>query len=327
MSKDNIFNLVIFLVIVAIGGWLGVNFYKAYQPKEHFLQGQIEAREYAISSKVAGRVGRVFVKKGDMVKKGDKIFSIISPELNAKIDQAKAGQLAADALYKEAKEGARKEQIRAAKEEWKKALSAYELYKKTYDRVHALYLEGVMSKQKNDEAYTQFQTYKYTKNAAYEVYKMALRGTREQTKLAASAKASAAKSAVKEVEAYAKDLNIVSLYDGEVDNILLYSGELSPSGFPVVNIVDMNDSWVVLHVREDELKKFQKGSHFYAQIPALNLKKVKFVVTYISVMGTFASWRATNSEDGFDMRTFEVEATPENAIKNLRVGMSVLVKR
>ena len=78
--------------------WLIISFYKAYAPKPHQIQGQIATREYKVSSKVAGRIGSVLVKRGDNVKKGDLIFTIESPELEAKLTQAKAGYEAAKAL-------------------------------------------------------------------------------------------------------------------------------------------------------------------------------------------------------------------------------------
>jgi len=44
-------------------------------------------------------------------------------------------------------------------------------------------------------------------------------------------------------------------------------------------------------------------------------------------MGDFATWRATDTGKGFDMRTFEIEARPTGVIEGLRVGMSALVER
>ena len=40
------------------------------------LQGQIEAREYNVSSKVPGRVEQVLVRRGDNVAEGDLLFAI-----------------------------------------------------------------------------------------------------------------------------------------------------------------------------------------------------------------------------------------------------------
>ncbi|PID47850.1 MAG: hypothetical protein CR967_02790 [Proteobacteria bacterium] len=320
-------NLILILIILAIFIWLGMTFFKAYKPKPYQLQGQIEAQSYSISSKVAGRIEKVFVKKGDRVKKGDLIFSINSPELQAKIDQAKASKDAAKALAQQAKSGARKQQISAAYDNYKKAKVASNLAKKTYERVNNLYKDGVVSKQTKDEAYTKYQASIYTKEAALQMYNLAREGTREETKLAALNKEKAAASVVAEVEAIASDLNIKSFYDGEVNNVLLQSGELAPTGFPVVQITDMNDAWLVLHVREDELEKFKKGSTFKGKIPALGNKSFTFKVSFISVMGDFATWRATDARKGFDMKTFEIEARAVEPIKDLRVGMSVLVEK
>ncbi len=323
--KDKIINLFLFLVVAAIFVWLGMTFYKAYEKKPEVLQGQIEAQTYSVSSKIAGRVDKVYVKKGQKIKKGDIIFRINSPELQAKINQAIAEKDAASAMLKKAKNGARKQKIAAAYDNYEKAKVASELMQKTYKRVKKLYQSGVISKQKVDEAYTKYKASVFTSKAALQMYEMAKEGSREETKDLALQKQKAAKSKVEEVESYAKDLSIKSFYDGEVSNILMQSGELAPTGFPVVQITDMNDAWVVLHVREDKLKDFKVGSEFTGFIPALD-KKVTFKVSFVSVLGDFATWRATNIKDEYDMRVFEVEARPKQKIKDLRVGMSVVVR-
>lgn len=325
-TKNLLFNTILLIIILAIFIWLGITFYEAYQPKPHQLQGQIEAQSYSVSSKVAGRVDKVYVKKGDRVQKGDLIYTINSPELKAKISQAKAGKKAAKALAKEVDLGARKQQIAAAHDTWQKAKVASLLAKKTYKRIDNLFKDGVVSKQTRDEAYAKFEASKFTQKAAFQMYNLASEGTRQETKIAAKEKEKAAASVVEEVEAFAKDLKIKSFYNGEISNILLQSGELAPAGFPVVQITDMNDSWVVLHVKEDRLKKFKMGSKFKGKIPALDDKEYTFKVSFVSVLGSFATWRATDLRDDYDMRTFEIQARPIEHIKDLRVGMSVLVR-
>ena len=43
-------------------------------------------------------------------------------------------------------------------------------------------------------------------------------------------------------------------------------------------------------------------------------------------MGEYATWKATESGKGFDMRSFEVELRAVEPVKDLRVGMSVLLE-
>ncbi|MFT5697814.1 MAG: HlyD family secretion protein [Desulforhopalus sp.] len=316
---------VIFTIFAAIVAWLSYTFWLAYQPKPVRMQGQIEAQQYNISSKIPGRIDQVKVRKGDIVEKGQLIFTILSPEIDAKLVQAQAGQDAADAVAEQVYTGARKEQIEAARDKWRQAKAAADLMEKTFERIDNLYVAGVVAEQKRDEVETKLIGARFAENGALQMYKMAQDGAREEDKKAATGKARMAAGAVTEVEVYAADMRIESWHNGEVAQILLQSGELAPQGFPVVTVIDMSDAWAVFHVREDRLADFTKGSEFTAAIPALGDASYTFKVDHVAVMGDFATWRATDGDKGFDMRTFEVEARPVEAIDGLRAGMSVII--
>ncbi|OQX58799.1 MAG: hypothetical protein B5M52_04640, partial [Helicobacteraceae bacterium 4484_230] len=171
--------ITVVLVMLAIALSALYVFYKVYQPKPLRLQGEIDAQSYSVSSKVPGRIESIMVKKGEIVKEGDLVFTIASPEVNAKLKQAKAAKAAAGALAKEADKGARKEQIQAAHDEYQRAKVATELLEKTYKRIEALYKDGVVSQQKRDEVYTKYKAAQYQENAAKQLYVMAKEGARE----------------------------------------------------------------------------------------------------------------------------------------------------
>lgn len=314
-------------VIVALVIWLIYTFYLAYLPAPERIQGQIEAQHYSISSKVPGRIEKVLVRKGDEVNRGDLIFTILSPEIQAKLQQAQAGEKAAEALSEQAEKGARAQEIAAAKTQWQKAKAANELMEKTYNRVNNLFKDGIVAEQKRDEAFTQWQAAKYSEGSAYQMYALTKEGAREEVKKAAKEQKNMAIGAVAEVEAYIADTKINSWHNGEVSQVLLSEGELAPQGFPVVTIVDINDAWAIFHIREDSLKDYPKGQKIAVSIPALGEDNFTFEIAHVAVMGDFATWRATDSAQGFDMRTFEVEARPLEHIPLLRVGMSVLLNR
>lgn len=309
------------IVIVIIGCGL----YLSFKPKEQVFQGQIEAKEYNISSKIAGRIDEVLVRKGDKVNKGDLLFTIDSPELNAKLMQAKGGRDAALAMEKEANAGARKQQITAAREQWLKAKAAANLANATFDRVEALFNDGVIARQKRDEAYTKWQAANYTEQAAYAMFEMAKEGAREETKAAAKGNVARAEGAVKEVNGILADSQMRAIHSGEVTDVLLQKGELAPSGFPIVSLLDIQDAWAVFHIREDAVNDFKDGQLVEVEIPALN-NSFKFKVNHVAVMGHFATWRSTEAGHDYDLRTFEVELRPVTPIKDLRVGMTALIK-
>ncbi|MDF1876355.1 biotin/lipoyl-binding protein [Sulfurimonas sp. SAG-AH-194-L11] len=323
--KDKLIYIVMAFVL-ALVVWVSYTFYEAYEPKQIVLQGEIDAESYSISSKLPGRISEIFVKKGDYVEVGDTIFSISSPEVQAKLAQAKAALDAAGAQKIQANNGARKEQIQAAHDQWQKAKAAEELMYTTYQRIQTLYDEGVVSEQKRDEVFTKYKAAKYTSNAALQMAVMAKEGARYEVIDAADAQERVYAAKVDEVNAYIDEIIAHSFHEGEVSQVLIHSGELAPTGFPVVSIIDIKDAWAKFAVREDYLKEFVKGKVFKAKIPALGSGIYEFKVSNIAVMGSFATWRATESGKAYDMKSFEVELRPLKVIHDLRVGMSVLLE-
>ena len=92
------------------------------------------------------------VSQGDRVEKGQLLYTLSTPELEAKLQQAEAVQRAASALDQAALAGARIQQIEAALNMWEKAQAGLELARKTYDRVKTLCDPGVVPEQKLGEA-------------------------------------------------------------------------------------------------------------------------------------------------------------------------------
>ncbi len=317
--------IILVIAVVLVAGWIAWAFWNAYQPQKLVLQGQIEAQEYSVASKIPGRVATVLVRRGDSVEVGQLVFTIDSPELDAKLEQARGTKQVAGAMETAADRGARDQEKKAAYDQWQTARAAEELASKTYQRLQNLFDEGVASEQRRDEAYAAHQASQYTAKAAYELFSLAEEGTRDETRDAAAGQVRAASGLVAEAEALQGDLRIKSAFRGEVSNVFLHPGELAPQGFPVVTVIDTAQSWAVFQVREDLLKRVPKGAEIEVSIPALGEEPFSFVVKHISVMGDFATWRATNSTQGYDLKTFEVEARPTSPVDGLRAGMTVLL--
>lgn len=95
----------------------------------------MECTTYKASSKVPGRIDDMKVEQGDRVEKGQLLYTLSTPELEAKLQQAEAVKSAAAALDQAAIAGARIQQIEAAMNMWEKAQAGLELARKTYERV------------------------------------------------------------------------------------------------------------------------------------------------------------------------------------------------
>ncbi|NCE72503.1 HlyD family secretion protein [Odoribacter sp. Z80] len=328
MEKTNrklgIFTAIVFLVlVVAVFGFV------FWEPAPEYIQGEAEATEVRISGKVPGRIAVFRFDEGDWVRKGDTVAVLDSPEVLAKYTQAEAAEAAAQALNEKADAGTRSEQIVMAYQTWQKAKAAMEVAQKTYERLQKLYENEVIPAQKRDEAEANYKAMEATEKAAKAQYEMARNGAQREDKLAAEAQLNRARGAVSEVQAYVREIYLVSPIDGEISECYPRVGELVGTGAPVMEVLDLSDMWVSFNVREEQLPDFRMGETFEAVVPALGHQKVELKVTYLRDMGSYAAWRATKTTGQYDVKTFRVKAKPTHEIEGLRPGMSVLkqVKR
>lgn len=294
-------------------------------PPTTYLQGEVEATQIKVASKVPGRIQNLLVKEGDVVTSGQLIFELESPEIQAKMKQAEAARSAAKAQDKKAMNGARKEQISAAYNMWQKAKAGSEFAQKTFDRIDRLHKEGVIPTQKRDEVEAKLKAAVVTEQAAKAQHSLAESGARYEDKQAAAALVQQADGAIAEVEAYMNETKLVAPIAGEIAEIVAFKGELVSTGFPVVTIVDLSDNWVSFHLKEEMLSKFRKGDTFEVTFPALGTQKVELKVSYIHALGSYATWRATSTMGDYDQKTFELRARPTAKVEGLRPGMTALL--
>ena len=293
------------------------------------IQGHMEVEQTPVAAKVAGRIANIYVKEGDEISVGTRLIDMDSPEINAKVEQAQAGKELAQSQLDKANNGARPQEIEMAKYQYDVAQSAADLAKVTYERINRLAAEGLMSRQKRDEAYTNYVANVNKAKIAKAQYELAKTGARSEDKTAAQAQVSQVEGKLKEAMVAKEEANLKSPIAGIVDNVIVKPGQVVGQGVPLMTIVDPKDQWVVLNVTENNLNHFAVGSEFSGTVPALSVNnqpyRQVFKVYASSVLSDFATWRPTNSKDGFDMRTFEIRARPSQSDTRLRQGMTVLV--
>ena len=324
-TKENKTLLMSFVILISFIAVIGIIGYFILSPSEMILQGEVEANEVRVSGKLAGRILELKAKEGETVEKGQLLVLIDSPEINAKAFQARSVQQAAQAVSNKAQNGARQETIDGAKEQYERAKAAADYATKSYQRMKNLFDKGVIAAQKFDEVEAQYKAAIAQQKAAKSQYDMALNGAQVEDKQAAIAKVNQAKGAVMEVSSYMNETKLVAPISGEISEIFPKVGELVGTGSPIMTIVDLNDIWVTFNVREDLLSKINMGNILTAKVPALGNKDVKLRVTYIKVLGSYATWKATKLTDEYDTKTFEVKAVPVDKVNGFRPGMSVIV--
>ena len=324
MKKKNITGLLVTMAVFAAVISLSIYFFSNSEPT--YLQGQVEAKQINVAPKVPGRVKAIYKQEGDQVHKGDLLLELESTELDAKLSQAEAARLAAQAQSDKAQRGARTEQIQAAYNVWQQAQAAADFAAKSYERVNNLYNDKVLPAQKKDEVYTQMVALQKQADAAKSQYEMAKNGARVEDKTAAQVLVAQAQGVITEVNAYKDGAKVFAPADAEIQTIIPNEGEIVNAGYPVMNLIDSSDEWVVFNIREDKMADFKIGTKFKGIVPALANQEIEMEVKHIAVQADFATWTATKSKGDFDKKTFAIKAYPTEKIKDLRPGMSVLVE-
>ena len=324
MKKKNITGLVITIAVFAAVILFSIYFFSNNEPI--YLQGQVEAKQINVAPKVPGRVKAIYKKEGDRVQKGELLLELESTEIDAKLSQAEAARSAAQAQSDKAQRGAREEQIKGAYNVWQQAQAAADLAEKTYQRVSNLFNDKVLPAQKKDEAYTQMVALQKQAEAAKSQYEMAKNGARDEDKTAAQALVAQAQGVITEVNAYKDGAKVYAPADTQIQTIIPNEGEIVNAGYPVMNLIDTNDEWVVFNIREDKMVKYKEGTKFKAIVPALGNQEIELEVKHIAVQADFATWTATKSKGDFDKKTFAIKAYPTAKVEGLRPGMSVLVE-
>ena len=299
--------LLAFLTLLGVIAIVAVVGFFMLRKGPEIIQGQAEVTEYRVSSKVPGRILEFRVKEGQSVNAGDTLAILEAPDVMAKMEQARAAEAAAQAQNEKQ--------------------AGVTIAEKSYQRIKNLHEQGVMPAQKLDEVTAQRDAAIATEKAAKAQYTMAKNGAEREDKMAAEALVNRAKGAVAEVESYIKETYLIAPAAGEVSEIFPKVGELVGTGAPIMNIAELNDMWVTFNVREDLLKDLTMGAEFEAIVPALDNKTIKLKVYYLKDLGSYAAWKATKTTGQFDLKTFEVKASPMEKVENLRPGMSVVIDK
>jgi HlyD family secretion protein len=295
-------------------------------PGEQYITGLVEIKEIDIASKIPGRLDSMFVTEGSVVKKGDILAKLESREMDAKLEQTFGQMEAAKFKYEMAVNGARPEEKEAVEKQYQQAKHQFELAEKTWKRMSSLYKDNLLSAQEKDQFEFQYKATREQMDAAEAKYNMVIKGTRYEEKEMAKNLLYQAENGYKEAKAYHDELYIKSPVDGEVQKCIADPGEIISGGYPVFSLLQLNDQWVTLQLREDMVKGLKVGDELEGKIPALNNSKAAFRVSYISAMADFANWKPTNQKGDFDLKTFEVRIKPVNRIDGLRPGMTVNIR-
>lgn len=289
--------------------------------------GEVDADETDVASRLPGRIAKVLVQPGQVVKAGEVLIQFEDDIMAAKRRGAEATIAAAESKQAIANDAVRpeeKQQLIAAVSAAKKQM---DFAKQSLDRMKSLVKDGAVAQQQVDEVQFKYDAAYEQWNAASAKLKLANIGARKEERAGAAALVEQAKTVLMEVNAYDKDMQLRAPIDGEVAKILGKEGELFPAGYPVVTIVKLGQPWVTMRMAEDQLAQFPKESKVKVAIPGVGGRELDGSITYISSMPGFATRSFTQDRAQYDIKTFELRVTLNGDLKDVRPGMTAIIKK
>jgi HlyD family secretion protein len=225
--------------------------------------GRVEATEYDIATKRAGRVEEVRVREGDLVQKGQVLAQMDVEELTAQRRQAEAEL----------------EQARKAQAQAKAVLvereSELKLARIELARAEKLVEEEVAPIQRLDRDRTRSETAAAAVHAA-----------QEQLHQAESAIAAAAAS-LQRIHTLIDESTLASPIRGRVIYRLAEPGEVLPAGGKVVTVLDLADVYMTIFVPTEQAGRVGFGAEARMQLDAFPELVLPASVSFVSPEAQF----------------------------------------
>jgi HlyD family secretion protein len=267
--------------------------------------GNVEAsKQISVHPKLSGKIESLYVAKGDMVEKGQKLVQLDQSDILNSVKQSQASLQSAQANVSQSKERQETDIIQA-QQNVDNAQRAYNDAKINYDRMKTLYEEEAISKQQYEQAESSLKQAESSLEVAQESLATAKSDVNFKT-LQASVNQSQvgldiARSQLADTLVKAPISGVIATLDPE-------EGEYVSPQAPIMTIIQMNPLLVKASITEEQLPLMQEGKTFTVLIQSIGVE-VQGEVTFISPI--------TDQQS----RTYPIEITVEDVPDSMKPGM------
>lgn len=227
------------------------------------ITGGSEVRK--LSFKSTAKIAKIYVKKGQYIKKGDPLVELDKTDLMIALEAAKYQMDAAEAQYNKAVNGAQQEDIAKAEIAVKNAEDNLNYLKDLYEKNLQLFEEGLVSQQDLNNLKLQLDNAQSSLNLANQNLQQIKNGTRQEDIEALLAQLNMAKTDYSAKQNLVQDASLIADMNGYVVDVLGKEGELWPAGNPVILIRSENQV-VSVGLTEHDITKINVGTKALVEI-------------------------------------------------------------
>lgn len=316
--------VIIVIAAVIVGGYLWYKDYKRYISSDDAF---IDADRVSVSSKILGRITKLYFDEGDSVKAGELLAELDSTDLVAQKNQSQAliQQAIASKVQAEARLAYDEESIKVQEISLEKATE-------DYNRAQEQFKGNVIPKEQYDHVLKALQSAQAQLDAAHSQLNVskAMVGSAEAAVKSASAQ-------IGVIESQLKNTRLYSPTDGVIAKRWLLPGDITQAGQSIFSIYNDHKYWVEVNLEETKLEHLHTGQAAKFTIDAYPGVTFYGKVEYIgsNTASQFSLIPPNNASGNFTKITQRVEikisidsADSGNDLKkySFLAGMSVVVK-
>lgn len=268
--------------------------------------GTLEAKHVTISAQVSGTLQYFGPEEGTIVATGDTIARVDPTEWHYQLAQAEANLRAADAQYKLALEGPRKEDVAQGK-------ANYESAKADLQRMEELFKTKSISDKNVEDARTRF-------TLAEQTWEKLQRGSRREEVDLAKARRDQATAQMAQLQKKVNDCTITAPIGGTIVNRFVETGELVTPGAAVARIADLREMEVNIYVAETVLPRIQLNQRATVVVDAFPERQFEARVVFLSPTAEFTPKNIQTKDERIKL-VFAVKLKVQNAEGSLKAGL------
>jgi membrane fusion protein YbhG len=317
---------ILLLVVIAAGAWYFATRSGRVASDGLSASGTVEATEADIGFQTPGRIETIGVREGDRVAAGDTLAKLDTQEIQARLESARAFAAAARAQLTELQRGPRREEIAQARAGSLAAESRLADARRELERARTLFDGGAISREAFDRAQTSEQVAAAQYDQAKEQLTALENGTRPERIAAARAQMDQAEAAVRQADVLLSNATLVAPFSGVITVRHREPGEVVGAGAPVVTVMNPDDRWVRIYVREDAIGRIAIGAPAGITSDSDPTHVYDGTVTYISGEAEFTPRNVQTTEERVKLvYAVKIRITGDPA-QDLKTGMPADVR-
>ena len=292
------------------------------------FRGKVKFETIAVSSKLAGRIQKLYVEEGQEVKKGDTLAQLDIPEIDAKMIQADGAVMAAKGQLNMAYNGATAEQLIQIDGKLESAKAQLEFAQESYNRLENMYKDSLVTRQQLDEVKMKLNMAKAQVSAIEAKRQEAKSGARSEQIDQAKGQLDRARGAKEEVLTASNEIYLLAPANMSIETISLEEGELLTPGYSLFNGYKKSSLYFRFTINESKIYDFKEGDELVIVNPYTE-KEIKGKILAIKQLAHYADITTTAPLYDLSESVYELKVVPTSDISELTfyTNATILLKK